>query len=41
MKYGNCEICNNWEAALAEEYPCEECDGDKFFEHLKYTDCEK
>ena len=38
MKYGACEICKHWEAAVAEEFPCEECDGKKHFEHMEYPD---
>ncbi len=37
MKYWTCEICKNWEAAEAEEFPCDQCDGDKYFEHQDYS----
>jgi hypothetical protein len=34
MKYGDCEICKNWEAAEADEFPCDKCDGKEYFERL-------
>jgi hypothetical protein len=34
MKYGSCEVCKNWQAAAAGECPCDECDGEEYFEHM-------
>jgi len=33
MKSGDCEVCKHWAASQSSDFPCDECDGESYFEY--------
>jgi hypothetical protein len=33
MKKRDCEICKYWAASQSNDFPCDECDGETYFEY--------
>lgn len=33
MKSSDCEVCKHWAASQSSDFPCDECDGESYFEY--------